>query len=142
MRNTQKGITLIALIITIIVLLILAGISIGALTGDNSIIKSANQAKRLTNENERLEFIKTAVAKALADSKYGGLTEENLKKYIGDMAKVETIRGKIIVSFDDEKEYEVGEEEIIEHIKIDVASLPMMSNTKFKMLCHHIKQMY
>ena len=34
-KSTNKGITLIALIITIIVLLILAGVSIATLTGDN-----------------------------------------------------------------------------------------------------------
>ena len=35
MRNDKKGITLIALVITIIVLLILAGVTIATLTGDN-----------------------------------------------------------------------------------------------------------
>ena len=35
----QKGITLIALVITIIVLLILAGVSIATLTGENGILK-------------------------------------------------------------------------------------------------------
>lgn len=44
-KNTQKGITLIALVITIIVLLILSGVSISMLTGDNGIIKQANKAK-------------------------------------------------------------------------------------------------
>ena len=34
-KKDMKGITLIALVITIIVLLILAGITIGAITGDN-----------------------------------------------------------------------------------------------------------
>lgn len=40
-----KGITLIALIVTIVVLLILAGVSIAVITGDKGVIKSANQAK-------------------------------------------------------------------------------------------------
>ena len=44
LRNT-KGITLIALVITIIVLLILAGVSIAMLTGDNGIITQANKSK-------------------------------------------------------------------------------------------------
>ena len=39
MKKQAKGITLIALIITIIVLLILAGVSIATLTGDNRAIK-------------------------------------------------------------------------------------------------------
>ena len=42
----QGGITLIALVITIIVLLILAGVSISMLTGDNGIITQAQKAKR------------------------------------------------------------------------------------------------
>lgn len=40
-----KGITLIALVITIIVLLILAGVTISTLTGENEILNQANQAK-------------------------------------------------------------------------------------------------
>ena len=40
-----KGITLIALVITIIVLLILAGVSIAMLTGQNGILTQANNAK-------------------------------------------------------------------------------------------------
>mgnify|MGYP002772910574 CR=1 FL=1 len=41
----NKGITLIALIVTIVILLILAGVSIAVITGDDGVIKSANQAK-------------------------------------------------------------------------------------------------
>lgn len=44
-RKEQKGITLIALVITIIVLLILAGISIALLTGEDGIIAQASKAK-------------------------------------------------------------------------------------------------
>ena len=43
----QKGITLIALVVTIIVLLILAGVSIATLTGDNGILTRASNAKEL-----------------------------------------------------------------------------------------------
>ena len=53
-KNT-KGITLIALVITIIVLLILAGVSIAMLTGQNGILTQAQRAKNETNsaaENE------------------------------------------------------------------------------------------
>ena len=45
MQNQAKGITLIALVITIIVLLILAGVTIATLTGDNGIIGKAGEAK-------------------------------------------------------------------------------------------------
>ena len=46
----NKGITLIALVITIIVLLILAGVSIATLTGENGILTQANEAKE---ENQK-----------------------------------------------------------------------------------------
>ena len=40
-KNSQEGITLVALVITIIVLIILAGVTIGTLVGDNGIIIKA-----------------------------------------------------------------------------------------------------
>ena len=47
-NQREKGITLIALIITIIVLLILAGVSIATLTGENGILTRANDSKKQT----------------------------------------------------------------------------------------------
>ena len=46
-KNLRKnnGITLIALVITIVILLILAGITIASLTGDNGLFSRAQQAK-------------------------------------------------------------------------------------------------
>ena len=51
-KNTNKGITLIALVITIIVLLILAGVSIATLTGDNGLLNKAGEAKEQTEVAE------------------------------------------------------------------------------------------
>ena len=49
MKNfNEKGITLIALVVTIIILIILAGISISTLTGKNGILNQANSAKIMT----------------------------------------------------------------------------------------------
>ena len=48
----QKGITLIALVITIIVLLILAGVSIAMLTGENGILTKATQSTKETAKGE------------------------------------------------------------------------------------------
>ena len=42
-QKKQKGITLIALVVTIVVLLILASVSISMLLGDNGIIKNARK---------------------------------------------------------------------------------------------------
>ena len=54
----NKGITLIALVITIIVLLILAGISIATLSGENGILTRANEASKNTDIVETKEQIK------------------------------------------------------------------------------------
>ena len=49
----EKGITLIALVVTIVVLLILAGVSINALFGDSGIINKAKDAQnRMNNAQE------------------------------------------------------------------------------------------
>ena len=59
--KTHKGITLIALVITIIVLLILAGVAIATLTGDNGIIAKAQQAKMQNDKANEKEQIDLAV---------------------------------------------------------------------------------
>ena len=57
----QKGITLIALVITIIVLLILAGVSIAMLTGENGILTQAQRAKTET-ENAKEDELRRLTA--------------------------------------------------------------------------------
>ena len=56
MLKNNKGITLIALVITIIVLLILAGISISLVTGDNGLLKQATRAGAETKIAEAKEM--------------------------------------------------------------------------------------
>ena len=58
----NSGITLIALVITIVVLLILAGISISAVFGRNGIIDKTNEAKYLTKLREYEEKVTLIVA--------------------------------------------------------------------------------
>ena len=60
-KQQSSGITLIALVITIIVLLILAAISLTMLTGDNSILQRAGQARDKTKESQKDEEVKVAV---------------------------------------------------------------------------------
>ena len=52
MRN--KGVTLISLVVTIVVLLILAGITIGTIFNDNGIIKKAQEAANATEEAAKM----------------------------------------------------------------------------------------
>ena len=79
MKNT-KGITLIALVITIIVLLILAGVSIAMLTGENGILTQASNAKQATDEANEQEKINIAVAGSRTDE--GQISVEKLKEEI------------------------------------------------------------
>ena len=81
LRNTlrkNKGITLIALVVTIIVLLILAGISIAMLTGQNGILNRAAEAKEKTGTTQTEETVKLSVTDALTQG-LGSLTDANLK---------------------------------------------------------------
>ena len=78
MQNRKnKGITLIALVVTIIVLLILAGISISMLTGQNGILNRASEAKEKTEIASEDEKRKLAQAEALMNTEkttYKGVT--------------------------------------------------------------------
>ena len=60
----EAGITLLALVITIIVLLILAGVSIAMLTGENGVLTKATESKEQTEIGQEKEEIKMAYAAA------------------------------------------------------------------------------
>ncbi len=74
----RKGITLIALVITIIVLLILAGVSIAMLTGQNGILTQAQKAKTTTDNKSAEEKVKLAVMAARSQSEDASLDLEKL----------------------------------------------------------------
>ena len=77
LRKNNRGITLIALVVTIIVLLILAGISISMLTGQNGILNRATEAKEKTETSSVDEKRKLAQAEALMNTErttYKGVT--------------------------------------------------------------------
>ena len=76
--KTSNGITLIALVITIIVLLILAGVVIATLTGDNGILGKAKTAKTTNDEEKAKEQIKIAIMGSYG--KDGELNYDDLTK--------------------------------------------------------------
>ena len=86
MNKGQNGITLIALVVTIIVLLILAGISISMLTGQNGILNRAIEAKEKTQVANEKETVNMAAMEALTEGK-GTITKEiltkTMKSYLG-----------------------------------------------------------
>ena len=77
-KLNQRGITLIALVITIIVLLILAGVSIAMLTGQNGILTQAQKAKTTTANKSAEEKVKLAVMAARSQSETGALEADKL----------------------------------------------------------------
>ena len=87
-KNKEKGITLIALVVTIVVLLILAGVSVNALFGNSGIIEKAKEAQNKMDEaknndlaeiNKLTNFIDNAVNGTTGGSSTGGVTEETPK---------------------------------------------------------------
>ncbi len=78
--NIDKGITLIALVITIIILLILAGITIGLVAGDNGILTQAGRAQEKTVQAQEEENIKLAVMAAIGESLGGDIEQGDLEK--------------------------------------------------------------
>ena len=102
------GITLIALVITIIILLILAGISIGMLSGDNGILGQAGNAKTQTDIAGEKEILEQATILAMGKSKYGDIDKDKLdaelNKYSGINNTQETDEG-IEVTFSSGRTY-------------------------------------
>ena len=81
--KSTKGITLIALVVTIIILLILAGVSIAMLTGNNGVLTQAKSAKEKTGEKGEQERVNLAASSAMTLG-MGTITTENLNKAIQD----------------------------------------------------------
>ncbi|MBS5857047.1 MAG: hypothetical protein KIC60_00905 [Clostridium sp.] len=111
-KKSSKGVTLIALVITIIVLLILAGVSIAMLTGDNGILTQAKEAKEANIAGTEKEQIKLAMQslkmKKQADNVSTIVTADELQnQLIADGAKNVTVEagenGSLVVKYADSK---------------------------------------
>ena len=84
LKNT-KGITLIALVVTIIILLILAGVSIAMLTGNNGVLTQAKSAKENTRVGEVQEKVKLAAQAALTANLGNGIEKEKFQEELNNM---------------------------------------------------------
>ena len=130
--KNEIGITLIALIVTIIVLLILAGVTIATLTGDSGIISKADEAKISTelarykeeldlyivekyNENTKFEEETLTAGKTHLNYNTKPSNEEgNIKTIIKDISdeyfeKLEVIKGELLINTIDENEIRVAQ---------------------------------
>ena len=96
MRTKEnKGVTLIALAVTVIVLLIISGVTISYMTGENGIINQSKESKKFAGTVEEKEVLNTSVAAAVGKSSKSKVEENNLKKYlnqnVGDEVKDYTL---------------------------------------------------
>ena len=117
-----KGITLIALVITIIVLLILAGVTIATLTGDNGILKQADKAKTETTMGEEKEAIGLAYNGAKTEKLGGVITAGDLNTQFTKNGTKATASGEgtIKVDFETGRSYALDDHGKIEEW-IDIA---------------------
>lgn len=88
-KKFEKGVTLIALVVTIIVILIIAGISLSALTGQDSGLKVGEETKTEVNVDEEKNVLRLAVQETMnADSK-GEINEEPFREHLDQHVKPE-----------------------------------------------------
>ena len=78
LKYSKKGITLISLVVTIIVLLILAGVTIATLTGDNGILTRAKEAKEKTEQATKDEKTELARTEDLINEYVNGIEVEQV----------------------------------------------------------------
>ena len=106
-KKNNKGITLIALVISIILLLILAGISIQALT-NQGLFAQADSAKKATEIADIKEKIKFDINEKMLEEPLGSITQAQLESIL---SKYGTIiyeeDGTTIKSIKTEKEFEI-----------------------------------
>ena len=138
----QKGITLIALVITIVVLIILAGVAINLTIGENGIFTRAKNARQQSDEETVREKIETAIVELQVEevSQTGRLSLKNLYENLeskdsnitlneysdGDtvLTGTYTINGKTYSIVINEKfKVEVGDEAEVEEKPVQVGEL-------------------
>ena len=148
----NKGITLIALVITIIILLILAGVTLATLTGDNGIITKAREAElstelsaykeelelyKVNKTSENTNFIEETLTAGKTDLNYNTKNEEetgNIKTIITDISdkyfeKLEVIKGKLLINTQDKTEIKVAQSLGIEVNPYDIRDGVLWSST-------------
>lgn len=113
----NKGVSLVALVITIIVLLILAGITLTFAFGDNGIITKAKNAKRQTEIAQAEETINLKISELQAE-KDGQATIDDIDEIAQKNSDI-TIKGKNII---------YKEQYIFE---IDESSLALSNGTEY-----------
>lgn len=145
MRRREKGVTLIALVVTIIVLLILAGITLGSISDHDGIINRTKEAKGEAERESIIEKIEADLynekvktgkipnkekLKEIIDSKYGTTSEEDFVSTQGNY----TIEFAEIIGWEDrgdENEYRLrwyGRDDYTQTLSLNTAKSSMTYN--------------
>ena len=157
--KNEIGITLIALIVTIVVLLILAGVTIATLTGENGIITKASEAEMITELSgykEQLELYKQAkimesknfqestLTAGKTNLTYNTQKQEEVGKgsiktiitSIKDeyLEKLEIIKGKLLINTKDVKEIEIAQKLGIEVNPYDITEEGVLESSEGNLL--------
>ncbi len=112
----RKGITLIALVVTIVIILILAGITVGMVTSDNGILKETKSAKEQAEIDNEKSIVERAKMLTMMRDKSGKITLEVFESALKDeagtnLAEVSDAGDTIEVLFtDSNRYYEVDKE--------------------------------
>ena len=121
MLKEKRGITLIALVITIIVLLILAGVTIATLTGENGVLTKATTAKEQSIIGEEKEAVKLAYTTCKTNDYTAIVTNSDLQdelNKIKENGQVSSSGDDLIVWFKDTNHrYTVNQDGTIEQIE-------------------------
>ena len=128
----KSGITLITLVVTIIVLLILAGVTIGTLFGENGIITRANESAistelagykeeldlyKIEKYNEDTNFVEETLTAGKTDLNYNTKPNDetgNIKTIIKNISdeyfeKLEVIKGELLINTQDRNEIRIAQ---------------------------------
>jgi len=98
LKKDEKGITLIALVITVIILLILAGVSIATFRGQNGIISQSETARVTAQIQEIQEIVKIELSKLEVQDKKINAEERN--EYILSIIESKNLNNGLEVTID------------------------------------------
>jgi type II secretory pathway pseudopilin PulG len=109
LRKNHKGLTLIALVITIIVLLILAGITIGSILNDSGIILNAEEVKKEAEIREIIDEVHDEILYKQEENITGEITDKELEEILeeyGTLSDEEDMLDKTLTTT--EGDYEIA----------------------------------
>ena len=119
-KTKEKAITLIALVITIIVLLILAGVTISALSGSNGILSNAVEAKKQTIIADVIEQARLDILSEQANKNGANLSDDELTSILDKYGEItgdgEELKDKVLKT--DNGGYEIPVSDIIGNVEV------------------------